>query len=207
MKRGPNIKLVTAIVIAVLVAGIGACFYQYSAMCDANARVDNLRKKGKDEKTLSAQAERTAAQLKECTERLAHLEKGVQEFAYVPTLMKELEAEGTKNGIDVLGVRPGDKNAKKDDKNKTAERKPYEEVTIEIKGRGDFASVQKFLKSLRSFPKIVAARTISLTPKVELNKGPSSKLDVVMELKTYYFPPAKDAGSAPAGKEVASNNG
>ena len=138
---------------------------------------------------------------------MVHLEKCVPEFAYVPTLMTDLETIGKQNNIEVLGVRPMPAVDKKGDKGKSTERKSYQELKIEIKGRGTFRAVQGFLKALTTFPKIVAARTVTLAPKMEVGKTSGSKLDVVVELKTYVFPPAEDSKQATAGKEVASKNG
>jgi Tfp pilus assembly protein PilO len=207
MKRAPNMKIVTAITVVACVGGIGACFYQYSALNDATARVDSIQKKSKSEKTLQAQALRTANQLKGCSDRLAHLEQSVPEFAYVPTLMKELENVGKQNGIEVLGVRPIQPKDKKEDKNKATDKKPYQELKIEVKGRGNYRSVAAFIKALKTFPKIVAVKSLTLTPKPETNAKAPSKLDVVVELKTYVFQPAESSSTKTAGNERTIKNG
>lgn len=211
MKKAPNIKVLAAITAAVFVGGVGASFYQYSSMCEVGARVDTLRKKAEHEKELSKQAEATAKKLKETQELLVHLEKGVPKAAYVPTLLKELEAVGTQNGISVLGVRPmqlADK-AKKDDSKK--DKKPYDELRIEVKGRGNYRSVMNFLEALKKFPKIVAARSVTASPKVEAGKENTGRLDVTLELKTYVFAESKDeteAGKATKpSPEVTVKNG
>lgn len=208
MKRAPNMRIVTAITIVACVAGVGACFYQYSALNEAVARVDSLQKKSKSEKTLKAQALRTATQLKQCSDRLAHLELSVPDFAYVPTLLQELENVGRQNALEVLGVRPVAKADKKDGKDKTSDKKPYQDLKIEVKGRGTYKAVSDFVKALKTFPKIVAVRTLTLTPKNEPNsKTASSKLDVTLELKTYVFPPADDTTAKVGGKGVTTKNG
>ena len=208
MKRAPNMRVVTAITIVACVGGVGACFYQYSALNDAQARVDSVQKKAKSEKTLQAQAVRTANQLKECTDRLAHLEQSIPEVAYVPTLLKDLETVGRANGLEVLGVRPVPKTDKKDDKSKSSDsKKPYQELKIEIKCRGNYHAVLGFVKALKNFPKIVAARAITLAPKSEANTTTVSRLDATIELKTYAFPPADGPKTASSGKEVTNKNG
>lgn len=196
MKKAPNIKVLAAITAAVFAGGVGISFYQYSSMCEVGNRVDTLRKKAEHEKELSKQAEATAKKLNETKELLVHLEKGVPKPAYVPTLLKELEAVGTQNGITVLGVRPmqiADK-AKKDDSKK--DKKPYDELRIEVKGRGNYRSVMNFLEALKKFPKIVAARSVTASPKIEAGKENSGRLDVTLELKTYVFAEAKDESDA-----------
>jgi len=211
MKQAPNIKVLAAVTAAVFVAGVGATFYQYSSMCEVRTRVDVLKKKAEHEKELSKQAEASAKKLQETSERLAHLESGVPKPAYVPSLLKELEAVGTKNGISVLGVRPilsADAAKKEDPKKK---KKPYDELRIEVKGRGTYRSVMNFLQSLKQFPKIVAARSLTASPKVEVGKESTGQLDVVIELKTYLFvesgPDASKGKGTKAEPEVTVKNG
>lgn len=211
MKKTPNVKILAAITAAVFVAGSGASFYQYSSMSEVSARVDVLRKKAAHEKDLAKQADATALKLKESQERLDHLEQGIPKPAYVPTLLKELEAVGTDNGITVLGVRPiqiTDKSKKPDAKK---DKKPYDELRIEVKGRGTYRSVLNFLEALKKFPKIVAARSVTASPKVEVGKTATGKLDVTLELKTYVFADPQNATEkATDGKpspEVTVKNG
>lgn len=212
MKQAPNIKVLAAVTAAVFVAGVGATFYQYSSMCEVGTRVDTLRKKADHEKELAKQAEASAQKVKETSEQLAHLEKGVPKPAYVPTLLKELEAVGTKNGISVLGVRPmiTVDPTKKDDPN-SKKKKPYDELRIEVKGRGTYRSVMNFLGALKEFPKIVAARSLTASPKIETGKASTGQLDVTIELKTYLFVESKsDAAKSKASKpepEVTVKNG
>ena len=72
-------------------------------------------------------------------------------------------------------------------------KKPYTELDIEVRGRGSYRAVMSFVSALQSFPKIVAARTLSLTPKVDRNDPSGAvKLDTTIELRTYLFAPAKD---------------
>jgi Tfp pilus assembly protein PilO len=199
-------KVLTAITVVAGVGGVGACAYEYSTVAASQAKYQSILKKAGDDKALQSQAAQTAQQLKDCTDRLAHLEKSVPEAEYVPTLLKELENVGNKNGIDVLGVRPIQKEERKDAKNKVSEKKPYDELNIEVKGRGSYMAVLGFVKALRDFPKIVAAKTITLTPKMEKDRTGPPKLDVTVDLKTYVFPPVETAG-APTGQEVTKKNG
>lgn len=211
MNKTPNVKVLAALTAAAFLAGAGATFYQYSSMSEVAARVETLRKKAAHEKELAKQADATALKLKESQARLDHLEQGIPKAAYVPTLLKELEAVGTANGISVLGVRPVQMNdrAKKEDAKK--EKKPYEELRIEVKGRGNYRSVLNFLEALKKFPKIVAARSLTASPKMEPGQANSGKLDVTFELKTYVFAepqetPAKPGDGKPS-PEVTVKNG
>jgi Tfp pilus assembly protein PilO len=122
---------------------------------------------------------------------LKHLEEGIPDFAYIPSLMTELEKAGKQFGIKILGVRPIPKPmtpGKKGDSSKKA----YEELAIEVKGFGNYGSVMRFVNSLQQFPKIVAARSVQLTPKADPGQM-RPDLDVVVELRAYVFPEAKPA--------------
>jgi Tfp pilus assembly protein PilO len=211
MKKTPNLKILVAVTAVVLIGGLGAAFFQYSSLADVQMRVEALRQKATAEKALAKQAQETTDKVKECSERLAHLEQSVPKTAYVPTLLKEIEAVGKQNGIDVVGVRPivvVDNIAKKDDKADKKAKKAYDELRIEVKGRGNYASVLKFVESLKDFPKIVAVRTFTMAPKVETNRKGSSNLDLTIELKTYVFSedtPNREAKNAET--EVPVKNG
>lgn len=208
MKRTPNIKLFIGLAALALAAGLGGAYYEYSAMKDVGARVEALRKQSHDEKALNQQAEKAAAKLKESSERLVHLEANIPEFAYVPTLLKDLETVGKQSGLDVLGVRPMPKtDSKPADKSQKPDRKPYDEMKIEVKGRGSYRAAFNFVTALKAFPKIVAARTVSIMPKSSTDPGMAGKLDVTVELRTYVFPTPTDSKTAKAGKEVKSSNG
>jgi Tfp pilus assembly protein PilO len=191
MKKRPSPKLFMALTALTLVVGIGLAMVQYSGLQDTQARVTKLHKSSLDESDLENQLKSSLTKLQLCSATLNHLEKGVPELEYVPTMLKELENIGTENGLEVLGVRPVPKviNPKdKDDKSK----KKYTELDIEVQCRGNFRSVKNFIRAMQSFPKIVAARTIAMTPRQTQGKQMGvPKLDVTMELRTYLFPPNK----------------
>jgi Tfp pilus assembly protein PilO len=194
MKKQPNPKLFIALTAATLVVGGGLAFFQYSALQDTQTTVAKLRKDALDESQLETQLKDSLGKLQQCSARLNHLEKGVPELAYVPTMLKELEGIGRENGLEVLGVRPVPKVAPnpKDITEKKAAKKRYSEVDIEVNCRGNYKSVKNFVRALQSFPKIVAARTISMTPKQDTSSvGGSPKLDVTISLRSYLFPPDK----------------
>ncbi|MBI1755600.1 MAG: type 4a pilus biogenesis protein PilO [Fimbriimonas ginsengisoli] len=201
MKQGPNPRVFMTMAAAMLVAGSGALYFQYGALESARVGVADLRKKDRTESSLRQELESATKHVADVQLRLNHLEEGVPTFAYVPTMLAELEKTGRDSGIMVLGVRP----LPKPPPQKTSadapkpKRKPYEEMEIEVKGRGNYDAVRKFVTALNSFPKIVAARMVTMTPKVDPN-NPSDLLDVSVQLRAFLFP----AEDAPKG---ASTNG
>lgn len=190
----PNPKLFAILAGVTLVGGLGACYWQYGQIGDLSGKVASLKKEDKDDKTVQAELAAALESLSEGQAKLDHLEKSVSQAAYVPTLLKELETAGRGNGIAVLGVRPIPKVEVKDKEGKPVrDKKPYTELGIEVRGRGNYRAVLSFVNALQTFPKIVAAKTISLTPKNDPTaKATGVNLEVTIELKTYLFAPAKE---------------
>ncbi len=174
----------------VFVIGAGFSYMLFSGMESKVAEIAALKKDTRDPKELETELADLRDQRKVHAETLAHLEKGIPEIAYVPTMLKELETFGKQNGIDVRGVRPVP--VAKDKKDKKSRPKPYNEVTIEIKGKGKYRAVMNFIAAIKNFPKIVAARTVSLTPKNDANNPNSGNLEVTIELRAFLFKPDKE---------------
>lgn len=190
MKKSPKPTVYIVMMLATLVLGAGGMFWLWGEVSGRAAEAENIKKSIRSGADLEKELADSAAKLAESQSKLNHLEKGVPDFAYIPTMLKELETTGKQQGIDVFGVRPITiaEPAKKSDGSKP-KRKPYDELAIEVKGRGTYRSVLNFVDSLKSFPKIVAARTVALQPirstKPEDDKG---LLDVTIELRAYVFP-------------------
>lgn len=178
--------------LAAVLSGAGVAYWQYSQISDTQGRISALEGKLKDEKKIAEELTSTEQKLAESLTKVNHLEKGVPQIAYVPTLLTELESVGKRSGIAVTGVRPMPPKAEpKKDGSGNVEKKPYEELDIEVKGRGSYKSVQRFLTALQAFPKIVAVRTTGLAPKREDSRGNAISLDVTIELRSYLFPPVE----------------
>lgn len=211
MKLQASPKVFMGLAALALVGGGGGAYYQWNSLQDVQAQAEALRQQMKDPAEVNRQLEQSGVQLAEFGSRLSHLEKGVPQMAYMATMLSELDRIGTESGINVLGVRPiaqaspltAQQSAGGD--TPTAARKPYQELNIEVKGRGDYRSVLTFVQALQRFPKIVAARTISITPKVDTEKG-TQLLDITVEIRAYMFPTPQAGGKvAAAGSEVKSN--
>ncbi len=207
MKATPSPKLFLMLTAGTILLGGGAVYLQVSALGDLQTRTDTLKKEVKDEKTVRADLAVSQTKVDDIKTKLAHLEEGLPDAAYVPTMLKELESTGKQNGIEVLGVRPTVVPTTK--KDLEAAKKPYEEIGIEIKGRGRYEDVLKFLKAMNTFPKIVATKTVSITPKTSTDK-PHEKptLDVSIEVKAFLFkkPKVDDAKDKATPTPVATLN-
>ncbi len=189
MTGKPNPQVFVAMTVATLVLGGGLVYYQNNAAGEQAAKVAKLRDEARDPNQLQREVDASNAQVAETAMQLAHLEKGVPEMAYVPTLLKELEICGKQNGIEVLGVRPIVAVVPANGKQK-APRKAYSELDIEVRGRGNYASTMRFVHDLKAFPKILAARTVTLTPKQDFVDATGAPLlDLTVQLRAYLFDP------------------
>lgn len=203
MKKAPNPKIFLILALATFVAGAGANYLAYTSLDDAQGKVKSLRSQVKPTSEVQSELEKSNKDLADTTSQLKFLEAGVPDFAYVPTMLAQLEQFGKQNGIEVTGVRPGPPpaaNLKAGDK---PERKAYDELIIEVKGHGKYGDVMKFVNALHTFPKIIATRSISMTPKIDLNHTGTGGLDVTIELKAFVFaqaaaPVAGDGDTKPA---------
>lgn len=191
IKRSKTPQVFFVLAALTLTAGAVGSFFQYQEISDQQEMVKELEKDARDTKDIQADLDLTNESVATSKVELNHLEKSVPAFAYVPTLLRELELFGKEHGIDVLGVRPIPKVEPKD-KSGRPKKKAYEELAIEVKGRGLFKNVQAFVEALQKFPKIVGARAVSLTPKNEPGETKGKTLDVTIELRTFLFPPAED---------------
>lgn len=193
-----------------LVVGGGLCYMQWGSLTDQQNATEKVRTEVKPTSEVEKMLAESQSKLIATTTNLKHLEAGVPDFAYVPTLLSELEKWGKDNGIQVLGVRPIPKPVTAKDKDKTdgdrPRKKAYEELDIEVKGRGTYGDTMRFMTSLEKFPKIIAARTVTMTPKNDAN-GMTQGLDLVIEIRAYVFPQPAAGPTPPAPAKTASNQG
>jgi Tfp pilus assembly protein PilO len=208
VRRGPNPKTFMFMAIGTFILGLGASYMGYSQMTAAQGEIATLKGEVKDEKEVQSELDTAKAALDECSVKLQHLEQGIPELAYIPTLMTELEKTGKQFGIKVLGVRPMPKSqtaaSAKQVEGGADKKQAYEELSIEIKGIGTYGSVMRWVNSLQQFPKIVAARSVQLSPKVDPGKA-QHELDMTVELKAYVFrQPAAKAPKADLENKSAS---
>jgi Tfp pilus assembly protein PilO len=209
VKKGPNPKMFLLLAVGALVVGGGLTFMAWNNLSGATSNLHKLQAEVKDAKTLDKLLAESNASLQECSLKLQHLELSVPDFAYIPTLLADLEKTGKASGIDVTGVRPMPKpvTAKKDDGGESApKRKAYEEMDIEVKGHGSYHAVITFLQAMSKFPKIVAARTVDLAPKASLGQGPTT-LDVTISLRAYVFASPQPPKGVTAMKEGSRHEG
>lgn len=221
MSKKGSPKTLGLMAFVVLALGGGATYVQFNSVQSAKADVVALEDKVPSQKELEESLAASQAKLTEYQAKLAHLEGSVPDVAYIPTLMKELELIGISDGIRVTGVRPAPVVAAPPQatEGQKKEKKDYSEVEIEVKGRGQYDSIKKFLDSLQKFPKVIAVKTVSLTPMRDSGTGTTSSIEVVINVAAYVFPfevltaidPSQVATpsntGAPAGGPVVTDGG
>lgn len=191
MSKLPNTTVYFGLSGLVFLLAGGYAFSLFGAIGDKGGELARLKAEAMRPEDLQAELEAAQLESAQSAAQLAHLEKSVPEVAYVPTMLKELEQFGKASGVQVFGVRPFIAvTSEKDKKRKLA--KPYTELSIEIKGKGKYRSVLKFVEAMKTFPKIVAVRTVGINPKaMTTGEMGYSNLDITIELRAYLFKPQK----------------
>lgn len=196
MKRGPDPRWMIALLVLALLVGGGVTYMVYSLHSRVKEDLEALKAKALDRQELEAQQLATEQQVREMQLKLANLEQGIPELAYMPTFLREIEDVGRQGGLAVTGVRPVPQQTSASTSETDAAAAPsYQVIDFEIDGRARYRSVMTFLASLNRFPKIVEVRTISLSP-ANVSGRSSDMLELKAALRAYAFPPGQTALSA-----------
>jgi len=207
MKKNPNPVLMFGLAGFIFVAGLAGSYLQMSQRGTEEKKLQEIVAQLRDESAVDKELEGVEGRLKKTKASLAHLEMGVPNTAYVPTLLRELEETGREQGMTITGVRPkvnttaptpaqksGDQNGEKE------KPKPYEEQLIEVKGTAEYGSVLGFLLALENFPKIVRLESIDVAPRSQTQMDNTmGGLEVTITLKAYLFAETKPVSTEKAG--------
>jgi Tfp pilus assembly protein PilO len=188
-----------------LVGGMGFLFMQNKSLGSLRSKVSLLSEQAREQKQIYMKLADTQKDLADLQVKLSHLEQGVPEAAFVPTMLKELEDAGKQRSIEVLGVRPVTVKGPKYGKDPQAdEDKPYEPLDLELKGKGLYTDLVGFVRGLNTFPKIVAVRTVSIAPPVLGPKDADKRLDLTLGLRAFVFKQSGDDKSSPDPKQIGN---
>ncbi len=183
MNKAPQAKIFFLLTAVAALSGAGVCYMQLGSLGEAQQKLDQLKPELKSERQLRTEIAEGSTELKKTQAVVFHLEKGVPQTAYIPTMLKDLETRTKLQGLQFLGIREVPRPKGPEVK---GEKKPYVEIDFEISARGKYGDVMRFVRSLEDFPKIVATRGVTMQPKSN-PKGPKL-LEVTLELRTYMFP-------------------
>lgn len=195
-RRNQNPLLYFVLTGVAVVATAGGTYWQISTKAKKQKELDGYLALMQDESVVEKELQASTNQVKTTSDRLAHLEQGVPDLAYMPTLLTELERIGLERGIVVTGVRPKEdtvaRPAPGTDGEDKPKPKPYEEQLIEVKGSGNYDNVLGFLGALEVFPKIVRVVSLNINPRPRFQENSDGNhLDVTIILKAYLFPSRK----------------
>lgn len=209
MRPLPSIKVGILIVAGTVLIGAGVTMWAQNTSSSAKERYQKLESEVPAESELRRQLTASQEVVDDYKNQLQHLEQGVPTLAYVPTLLTELETLGKVHSIEVTGVRPLLESVQKknnDDKSSGSGKKPaYQEMTIEVTGRGTYANVNQMVEGIKKFPKIIAIQTVTLQPHRQNSQEDKARtqpgfiLDATIRLKAYLFPtlnPKSEAANA-----------
>lgn len=208
MNKQPSIRMVVMAMVGAVLIGGGVNYWANGAAKAAKTRYETLVAEVPNEGELRQMVTDSQTKVDEYKLQLQHLEQSVPGMAYVPTLLTELEMLGKQHNIAVTGVRPviGErKPVNTDDKASGSEKKkPYQEMSIDISGRGSYENVMQVVEALKKFPKIIAIQTVGLQPKKDTSQkgdGTSEKpagvvLDATVRIKAYLFPMPQSGGDS-----------
>lgn len=194
--KGPNPKLFLSLGALGILVSASVLTLQWNAVTEERFQAQQLDNKVKAQRDVPKQLMASKAELEQVRSKLAHLEKNVPDFAYIPTMLRELEAAGRASGLEVTGVRPIAKtdNAKAADGK--GEKKPYDAVDIEVRGRGPYGAIMRFVDALKAFPKIVESRAVSIEPKADpMHPKAAPQLEMTVRLRAYIFNEAREPDS------------
>jgi Tfp pilus assembly protein PilO len=195
-------------VVALLFCAAGVLTYAVGSKHLAKA-TSNLQKKQKlvdDSKKTAALLEGARCAYLKAESDLGCLEKSVSDYAYIPTLLGQLEQLGLSYKLKVVAIRPqpiapdapapikktsedGDSSegtSGEKPKEKAADKKPYTEIQINVDLTGTYWCVHDFMQSLTRFPKIIAVKEIQMMP-TEAGKMGSPSLNVHLVLTAFLF--------------------
>ncbi len=204
MKSKSSPKVMGILAVFVVALGGGATYFQYQHVQKAKARVAELDAQVPSQKDLERDLSETSSQLVAYQKQLDHLEGNVPDVAYIPTMLKELEAIGKSHRIVVTAVRPAPQQAAPKPLSEEGSTKPakkdYAEIDIEVKGRGRYDDVKALLDSLQKFPKVIAVKTVALSPIRDLDSGTKDQIEITINVTAFVFPYefiAAQAGKSP----------
>jgi hypothetical protein len=224
--KGAIAVLCAALGLVILLSG-GIFWVQRGWLAEATDQLADKQSELQDGRAIAKRREEARSKLEADRALIANLEPGVSSAAFVPTLLKQLEALATQTQNRVVGVRPqivaqspskieqrrdpdaqakGEANGggSGDKKDKAPVEEPYTRLEIEVNLQGKFASAQRFVDQLMRFPKIVAVDQMSIHPKPAGEHDEPGLLEI--QLKVTAFIMKGEQPQLPAQPAVSASN-
>lgn len=174
-----NVALFVIIAIAAVILAGGLLGLQQQTSINAKLK-DDLQVKNAQKQDIEAQLRMEPQRIRErnaLKSQLSTLDGVLVDYTYIPTYLTQLQktAKDTGNTLRVIAPlepRPFDPTGSPIVKGKAGKPSPrgdksasgYWTMQINLTVESDYVSVLKFLDALRTFPKLVYVRTVSLQP-------------------------------------------
>lgn len=181
---------VIALLICLAVGAVG--LGQISAV---HADLEAKKAQVQDGRHIARSMAASEAAYQNALQELKYLEQTVSTRAYIPTLLKQLEALGKEVNLKVAAVRPikqpvqpvrKSEDADKDKKDEEEAKPPYERQQIEVKVEGAYANTLSFLYRLTTFPKILTVDSVEIVPgPAKMGLPDTDNLNVTFQLTAF----------------------
>ena len=192
----------------IVIAAI-AGFVPYKQLQSLKSQISDTNAKVQDKSSVKKQLLDVQTELDHDQTQLKHLESNVSSYAYVPSLLLDLDKYGKSCGLNVTCVRP-QPPTQTAAAAKNALSKPYDELQIDVSGQGTFGALERFVNGLASFPKIVAAYAITIQPHQDTHATnqiqTKNLLTVTITLNTYIFKSAPPAEANQSTSQTKANS-
>ncbi|HEY3411485.1 MAG TPA: type 4a pilus biogenesis protein PilO [Armatimonadota bacterium] len=153
-------------------------------------------------RTVSAGLPALQAQYGNMQAQVQFLEKGLPQPQYIPTLLGDIEKTAVSSGVKILEFRPKTAAAPTGAA-PAASAGGTTQYQFEMNVTGSYGTVQKFLKNLTRFRKILALSSIKLQPAAGPKTSQSPSLTAALSLTAFVLPPSPAATPAAPGASVA----
>jgi Tfp pilus assembly protein PilO len=214
-----GLMVLIGVAVALLAADLATYFVASGSLQKANADLSYKESQVENSKKIANRLDESKQKYIAVGDELKTLETGVNEAAYVPTLLKQLEHTGQGVSLAVVGVRPvakppeapaaapsrepggsGDSSsAPPPPVAKKPARPPYDTLQVDIQVQGTYWNVMRFLDQLKVFPKIIAVDSVQMNPTDVYNRGSGSgggrvispRLSATLSVTAFVFPVEK----------------
>lgn len=174
---GPKrlVQMLLGIAAFVLIAGVAVVFLLNSHIHDMQATVSGKETQVGSNEQVAQRYEKTQADYDKVAAQTQYLEASVSAKAFVPTLLKQLQALATTTHLTVMSVRPGlittpappadsTSGTAADSTKKKTPPPPYDTIDIGVDVSGSYADTATFLYNLTKFPKIISVASVQMAP-------------------------------------------
>ena len=191
--------------LATLLLGLASLYLPWSMAQENQTHLQAKQQELQEAQQAASQLQQVQEQLLTTQRELQYLERGVSEAAYVPTMLKQFEQTVRQLNLQIVSIRPQAPPVKPPTTNPDGSNtgqpqeppKPYDEQLFEIQLRGKFWDTVRLLKTLETFPKILAVQSLNTQAKATAEESTAHPdLETKMVVKAFIFREARGQASA-----------